>query len=163
MDLAAIEPLDFRRHAQDLRETWQARVLVRALKEDGAPVDAVGGVILSVLAHSYDEAMPVLLRVMFPGFTSIRLPFLCSAGKIAKTGQVCADMVTCDGQIVKMQAFFRDPKHMERAFRRLADAMKFTDEERLCLFAAVRRWVVCDFRIDPNMDPRDPAAKRLVH
>jgi hypothetical protein len=31
------------------------------------------------------------------------------------------------------------------------------------MFAAVKRWVVADRRLDPNMDPQDPDAKRLVH
>lgn len=159
----SVEPLAPTLHAAVLRESWQGRVLARALRDDGSPIDPIGGVVLSVLAHNFDEAMPVLLRVMFPGFTSVQLPFLCSAGKIAKTGQVCADMVTRDGQIMKMQAFFRNMRAMEREFRKLADRLKFTDQERVALFAAVRRWVVCDFRVDPNMDPRDPDAKRLVH
>jgi hypothetical protein len=151
---AAID-LDFRRHAQDLRETWQARLLACAEGKMGA-------VVLSVLAHNFDDAMPVLLRLVFPGFTTITAPFFCSAGKVAKTGQVCADMVTRDGSIVKMAAIFRDTRQMEGQFRRLADRLHLTDAERVEMFAAVKRWVVADFRLDPTMDPQDPDARRLV-
>jgi hypothetical protein len=151
---AVIEHLDPARHAQDLRETWQAKVLIAAKGE-------LGAVVLSVLAHNFDDAMPALLRVVFPGFTSIATPFFCSAGKIAKTGHVCADLVTRDGKIIRMFAIFRDERQLERAFRKLADRTKLSDEDRVALFAAVKRWVVCDYRLDPNMDPADPDAKRL--
>lgn len=147
--------LDFRRHYAALAETWQAKVLRAA---DGR----LGAVVLSVLAHSFDDAMPTLLRVVFPGFTSIAAPFYCSAGKIAWSGHVCADLVTKDGQIIKMSAVFRDLRQMERKFRRLADGLKLSDQDRLELFTAVRRWVVADYRLDPTMDPADPDARRLV-
>lgn len=55
---------------------WTARALVATRREH------IGVVLLSVLAHNYDDAMPVLLRVAFPGFTSIQAPFLCTAGKV---------------------------------------------------------------------------------
>lgn len=142
-------------HAQEIAESWQARALRKA---DGP----MFGVLLSVLAHSFDDAMPILLRVVFPGFTSIQAPFLCSAGKIAKSGHVMADMVTKDGQIVKNQALFMNTRTMERAFRKLADALSLSDEERIAMFAAAKAWVVCDYRLDPNMDPADPEARRLV-
>lgn len=153
---AAIEPLSQTKHAQDLRQSWQGRVLA-------ASTGKLGAVALSVLAHNYDDAMPVLLRVVFPGFTSIAAPFYCTAGKVAKTGQVIADMVTRDGQVIKNAEVFRDEKQMEGAFRRLADRLRLSDAERVELFACVKRWVVCDFRLDPNLDPQDPGAKRLVH
>jgi hypothetical protein len=150
-----IEDLDVRRHAQDLRQTWQGRVLAAA----SGPM---GAVVLSVLAHNFDDAMPMLLRVVFPGFTSISAPFFCTAAKVAKSGHVCADLVTRDGQIVKMFAIFRDTKAMETEFRRLADALKLDDSDRTALFAAAKRWVVADYRLDPTMDPQDPDAKRLT-
>jgi hypothetical protein len=148
--------IDPHRHAQDLLNTWQARILRIATHK-------LGAVVLSVLAHNYDDAMPVLLRLVFPGFYSIKAPFLCTAGKIAKTGHVCADVVTRDGQIVKMAAIYRDTREMESAFRRLADRLKLPDSDRVEMFNAVKKWVVCDYRLDPNMDPMDPDAKRLIH
>jgi hypothetical protein len=54
----------------------------------------LGAVVLSVLAHNYDEAMPTLLRLVFPGFTSIAAPFYCSAAKVDKAGRIVADVVT---------------------------------------------------------------------
>lgn len=141
-------------HAQELRETWQARALAQAEGKTAA-------VLLSILAHSWDEAMPVLLRAVFPNFTSIGTPFLCSAGKIAKTGVVCADMVTNNAQIVTMAQLYDSERDLEKDFRELADTLKLGDSDRVEMFAAIKRWIVCDFRLDPNFDPADPDAKRL--
>lgn len=161
---AAVIDLDARRHAQDLRGTWQGRALAAALAdgEYTPPRDKIGMCLLSVLCHNYDDAMPVMLRVVFPKFRSVGTPFLCSAAKIAKTGHVMADMIDSNGRRFKNQALFGSTKKMEGEFRRFADALRLDDAEREELFAAVRRWVVCDYRLDPTMNPADPDAKRLT-
>lgn len=151
VDLTAVK------HAQDLREIWQGRVLAHT---QGKPL---GAVVISVLAHSYDDAMPTLLAVVFPGFSGLKPPGLCSAGKIAKTGAVVADVIQRSGARVKDAVLFRNELALQSAFRRLADQLKLADGERRELFGAVQRWVVADTRLDPTMDPRDPEAKRLVH
>jgi hypothetical protein len=148
--------IDTCRHAQELRETWQAKLLLGSQ-------EMMAAVVLSVLAHSFDEAMPTLLRVVFPGFRSITAPFFCSAGRILKSGDVAADMVTRDGQVLKNVGIFRSTRAMEGAFRRLADRLRLDDADRAQLFIAVKNWVVCDYRIDPSMNPADPDARRLVH
>ena len=162
-----IVELAFRRHAQDIRETWQCRLLAGALRitDRGIvrPIDLIGAAMLSVLAHNFDDAMPVLLRVAFPEFQAIGVPFFCSAAKIAKTGAVMADLITKTGERAKNQAIFSSTRHMETRFRWLADAMRLNDQDRTELFAAVKRWVVCDYRLDPTMDAADPDARRLVH
>jgi hypothetical protein len=140
--------------AFDLRASWQAR----ALAETGGHMAAV---LLSVLAHNFDDAMPILLRIAYPGFTSIAAPFYCTAGKLAKSGQIVADVVTTDGQIVKDAKVFDSEIQMRDAFRRLADRMKLSDSDRVEMFKCVQRWVVADRRLDPNFDPKDPDAKRL--
>lgn len=146
----------FKRHHDDLRASWQVRALIEAKNKK------VGVTLLSVLAHTYDEAMFVIMRVAFPGFTSISPPFLCTAGKIAKTGHVVADAVMPDGTISKNIALYRNSRELRDAFRHLADKLKLDDEDRLEMFSALRRWIVCDFRLDPAMDPKDPDAKRLT-
>lgn len=134
---------------------WQAKVLAEAKGK-------LGAVVLSVLAHNFDDEMPVLLRVVFPGFTTITAPFLISSGKVAKTGHVCADVAKRDGEIVKMAILFRDTLELQTEMRRLADRVKLSDGDRNALFGAVKRWLVCDYRLDPTMDPADPDARRLV-
>jgi hypothetical protein len=149
-----------KRLAFDLRATWQARVLLAAqAKTDGV----IGAVALSVLAHNYDDALPTLLKVLFPGFESITPPFLCSAGKVDKSGAVVADLVERAGVITKNYRLYRDEIALRDDFRRLADELKLKDTDRIELFAAVQRWVVADRRLDPNMDPKDPDAKRLLN
>lgn len=153
MDLLAEQT--FRRHAQDLRGMWQVRALIETKDK------WVGAILLSVLAHNYDDAMPVLMRVAFPGFTSIKPPFLCSSGKIDKGGHIVADVVRSCGTIVKNRPLCASTAALQDLFRFLADRLKLTDAERKELFIAVQRWVVADTRLDPTMDPKDPDAKRL--
>lgn len=150
--------MDFNTDVAELRETWQVRALMATQN------DPIGTTLLSVLAHSYDDAMHVLMRVAFPGFTSIRPPFLCTAGKVAKTGAVVADLVTNDGNILKDFVLWNTERSLRDAFRRLADRLRFNDKDRTEMFKCVQRWVVADRRLDPTMDPKDPDAKRLrVH
>jgi hypothetical protein len=147
-----------KRLAFDLRACWQARVLLAAqAKTDGV----IAAVALSVLAHNYDDAMPTLLKVLFPGFESITPPFLCTAGKVDKSGAVVADLVERAGTITKNYRLYRDEIALRDDFRRLADELKLTDADRVELFGAVKRWVVADRRLDPTFDPQDPDAKRL--
>lgn len=160
--------LDFRRHAQDLRETWQCKALADALYDAGIsgivrPRHKLGMCMLSVVSHSFDEAMEVILRVAFPTFEAVGTPFLCTAAKIAKTGHVMADMIAKDGRKYKNQVLFRSTRQMEKDLRHLADRMSLNDADRVDLFNAAKRWVVCDFRLDPNMNAADPDARRLVH
>jgi hypothetical protein len=144
------------RAAEELRETWQARALVAA-------EDKMFAVVLSILAHNFDDEMPTLLRTVFPDFVSIHAPFLCTAGRIQKDGSITAGLVTRDGVIVKDFHLYRDELEMVADLRRLADELKLDDGDRRHMFACARRWVVCDYRLDPTMDPLDPDAKRLVH
>jgi len=147
------------RLAFDIRDTWQARVLLVAQERKSG---VIGAVALSVLAHNFDDAMPVMLKVLFPGFTSIEPPFLCSAGKVDKHGAVVADLIERSGVIVKNLPLYRDEIELRDDFRKVADQLKLNDADRRELFAAVQRWVVADRRLDPTMDPKDPDAKRLV-
>ena len=140
----------------DLRQTWQGRALAAATGKTGA-------VLLSVLAHNFDDALLPLLQIVFPGFTSIAPPFFSTAAKVAKTGHVVADMVTRTGRIQKDFPIYRNEFEMQDDFRRLADGLKLSDADRVEMFAALKRWVVADRRLDPTMDPKDPDAKRLVN
>lgn len=145
-------------HAQELRELWQSRVLQHTKKTP------LGMVVLSVIAHAYDEgdALLTLMQATFPGFKSIAAPFCGTAGKVVKTGAVCADVVMRDGTIEKNVVFFTSTAHMRDVFRKLADELALTDPDRREMFAAAQRWVVLDYRLDPTMNPQDPEARRLV-
>lgn len=134
----------------ELRYSWQGRVLDRS---EGA----MRMIVESVLAHSWDDAMPFLLAACN---TWIGLPFLCTAGKIGKDGKIFADVVTKSD--TKERWVFGTPAELERHCRKLADKIKLSDRDRIAFFDAINRWIVCDFRIDPTMDPLDPDAKRLT-
>lgn len=141
--------------AFDLRASWQGQVLAGSK-------GLARAVVMSVLAHSFEEALPVLCAAVFPDFDgSLKPPFLFSAAKVAKTGAVVADVVDRGGRIHKDQALFDSEIQMRDAFRRLADRLKLADDDRIELFKCVQRWVVADRRLDPTFDPRDPDAKRL--
>lgn len=144
--------------AFDLRSTWQARVLY-------ACGGHMGAVIMSVLAHSYGEAdgLQILLKIVFPGFTSITAPYYCSIAKINKAGQVVADVMSRDGVIVKNSKVFDSEVQMRDEFRRLADRLRLSDDDRIELFKCAQRWCPADQRLDPTFDPKDPDAKRLKH
>jgi hypothetical protein len=145
-----------RKYAQELRDGWQVRALIATRRRP------IGMVVLSMLAHTYDDAMPVLLRVAFPGFSSIAPPFPTTCGRIDKTGAVVADVVGRTGKIEKNVAIFQHTADMQGQFRRLADELKLPDDQRTEMFTVAQRWIVADRRIDPTMDPRDPEARRLV-
>lgn len=138
---------------------WQGRALAAATGTTAA-------VLLSVLAHNYDDAMPVMLRVVKPitwdaVHQTVRAPFLSSAGKVAKSGAVVADVVTASGHIIKEVALYLNETELRDDFRKLADRLRLRDDERVEMFKAVQRWVVADKRLDPNFDPKDPDAKRF--
>jgi hypothetical protein len=116
-----------------------------------------------MLDHSFDDAMPVLLACVFPGFRSITTPFICSCGKVDKRGRIIADVLWGDWEpITKDEVIFRDLPHLQSTFRKLADKLKLSDPDRIQLFDCARKWVTADMRLDPEMDPADPDAKRLV-
>jgi hypothetical protein len=150
----AVPEFAIHRLAGELRETWQAKVLL-------GTSDHMHMCVLSVIAHNFDDAMMTLLTAVY-GSPWIQGPFLCTAARILKSGQIVADVITPDGRILKWVRLFPGERAMERDFRMLADRLKLDDADRRGLFACVRRWVVCDYRIDPNMNPADPDAKRLV-
>ena len=152
--------------AEEVRESWQSRLLRAALRIEGSglarPVDLMGAVTLSVLAQNYDDAMPMLLRSAHPEFDAIGVPFLCSAARIARTGQVMADIITKSGDRMNNQRIFRSTRDMESKFRRLADHHRMFGRDRIEFFAAITNWVVADYRLDPNMNRADPDARRLT-
>lgn len=152
-----VDLAQFKRLEAELSHTWMSRALRASQHEH------VGMVMLSVIADNFDGALLTLMEITFPGFTSIRPPFLCSSAKVAKDGSIVADMVNRWGYIEKDVGIYPSEGHLRDDIRRLADRLALSDEERVEMFKCVQRWVVADRRLDPTMDPRDPGAKRLVH
>jgi hypothetical protein len=141
--------------AFDLRASWQARTLANSK-------GATFAVVMSVLAHSFPDAMDTLLRVLIPGWDGKPLgPYLSTCGKVAKNNTVVADVIYPDGRIEKDAVLYLSEIHLRDDMRRLADSLKLVDRDRVEFFTAIKNWVVADRRLDPNFDPRDPDAKRL--
>lgn len=134
----------------DLRGDWRARVLAVSRGK-------LGAVVLSVIAHNYDDQLLPLLQFVFPGFTSIAAPFLCTAARISLQGRVYADIRQKSG-LVTREVLFETEIDLQGAFRKLADKLKLPDRDRIEMFAAVKRWIVCDYRIDPNTGMKEEKA-----
>jgi hypothetical protein len=144
-----------KRLAFDLRASWQAKVLVGTK----GPARMV---VMSVLAHTYDEAVFTLCAAVFPDFDgSLKPPFLTTAAKIDKTGAIVADMVDERGRIHKDTVLFPTEISLRDSFRKMADRLKLDDADRVELFKCAQRWVVADRRLDPAFDRKDPDARRL--
>jgi hypothetical protein len=137
-----VKPAFERRLTFDLRSDWRARALLAA-------DNAMYPVVLSMLSHNYDDQMLPLLRFVFPGFTSISAPFLCTAARISREGRVYATVDYGRGRR-EINVLFETETDLQNAFRHLADQLKLSDADRIAMFAAVKRWIVCDYRIDPN-------------
>lgn len=140
----------------DLRSCWQARTLAEAKGQTHM-------VLMSVIAHTYQEALPVFMQLVDPNWIEPDLPCLSSCGKIDRTGAIVADVIRRDHHVAKDTVIYRTELELRNDFRGLADRLKLADADRVELFKCVQRWVVADRRLDPAFDPRDPDAKRLVH
>lgn len=100
-------------------------------------------VVLSVLAHSYGTSVAVLVP------EGVRGPFFCTAAKVSRRGKIYAGMISADEESVQHVIIFQSEAEMVGEFRKLADGLKLSDPDRVAMFDAVKRWVVCDYRLDP--------------
>ena len=136
-----IQPLAIERHAQDLRRTWQARALAETK-------DKTRAVIRAILTHSYGEAMPILMRVVFPNLRGEWLPMFVGTAKIIKHGIVICAVRNHERMMVPNVPVYESTEKMLWAMRKVADQLKFTDAERIEFIEATKRWIVADERID---------------
>lgn len=143
--------------ADELRASWPGRALAYVRHQE-----QLGPVVLSLIADNFDDAMPFLLRAVFPQASGVRAPFYCTSPKINKAGVIVADIINRDGTKTVGRTVFLNERQMEAVFRTLADRLKFSDDDRRDLFRCIHHWVKADMRLDPTMDRRDPDAKRLV-
>jgi hypothetical protein len=133
-----------RKMAEEIRGSWQGRLLATATGKMGA-------VCLVMLAHTYYEAMDVLLRVVLPG-VSITPPCLTGTARIAHTGKVMCSAIDENGIFNLGIPVFDSEDELTGEFRKIADKLKLTDDERVELFKAVQNWVTADYRIKPSVE-----------
>lgn len=134
-----IKPLDLHRHAQDLRDTWQARCLAEAKGKTAA-------VVLIILCMSYTTAIKTLLRVVFD-IRDIPRPFFASGAEVQLSGKLVCDIVERSG-LTHPVVVYESLDDLNREMRDLAERLKLSDAERLEFTAAIKRWVVADHRVD---------------
>jgi hypothetical protein len=127
------------KEAGALRETWQVRLLATAHGRMGA-------IAVTMLAHTYYEAMDVLLRVVFPGIV-IKPPCFAGTASITQDGRVICNMLDRDGDLIIGVQIFASEAAFIYAWRRLADRLKLSDLDRMAMFDAVQNWVTADHRI----------------
>ena len=133
------------RQAQELRDSWQARLMAHTSGRDAA-------IVMVVIAHNWFDAMDTLCRVVWPGFMRLNPPMLSGPAKISKGGQVYCDMINRDKFRVPNVVLFDSQDALIGFFRRLADVLKFSDKDRAELFMAVQNWVVADYRVNENAE-----------
>ena len=131
------------RHAQQLRDEWQCRLLVEAKDKNAA-------IVLAMLANLYYEAMEVLLRVAFPGFERINPPIYTGFARVTSDGRVVCDYINRDGMTLRNALVYDSEAELIKQFRDIADRLKFSDEDRVAMFRDLKRWVSRDDRIKPE-------------
>lgn len=128
------------RHAQQLRDEWQCRLLAETKGKTAA-------VVLVMLANMYFEALEVMLRVVFPGFVQIKPPLYTGFATIKVTGQVVCDYMDADKNTYRNVIVYDSEDDLIKEFREIADRLKFSDEDRAAMFAMLKKWVSRDERI----------------
>lgn len=136
------------RHAQQLRDEWQCKLLVETKGKTAA-------VALVMLANMYFEAMDVLLRAAFPGFVQIRPPLYTGHATIKRTGQVVCDYMDRDQNVYRNVIVYDSEDDLIKEFRDIADRLKFSDSDREAMFAMIKKWVSRDERIGPSVEHKN--------
>jgi hypothetical protein len=126
--------------AGQIEQMWQCRVL-------RASHGKLRQVVLVMLAKEYAGAMPVLLRVAFPGFQDLSRPMLTGYATIVWSGHMVCDLMDRDG-IIKRETIYGSVDEFIGEVRRLADLLKLNDKDREEMFVTLQKWVVADRRIN---------------
>jgi hypothetical protein len=129
-----------RKHAQELRDTWQARLLAKAEGKEFA-------VALAIIALEWPTAVPMLLRTVFPGFTDITRPFLTGYASVQIDGSLYCAVIERDYSWNYIRLYNTEIE-MTAAFRIIADNLKLDDADRTMMFDILRKWVTSDMRVD---------------
>lgn len=128
------------KHAQELRDTWQARLLAEAEGREYAVAQCI-------IALEWPTALPVLMRVVFPGFLDIKRPFLTGYAVTQIDGSVWCSMIDRDYSWCNVRVYDHE-RDLTAEYRAIADRLKLNDADRTMMFDALRKWVTSDLRID---------------
>jgi hypothetical protein len=117
---------------KDIRDTWQWRMLV-ATRGDGTFKHAI-------------------LRAAFHNFGG-DYPRFGHGAKILKDGVVIAKVATAKGLVDEVR--IDTVENIRDAFRRVADEIKLSDEDRGSLFEVLREWMSEDQRAKSGVEGSD--------
>lgn len=117
------------------RASWQFRAIQRTRGNQ----TLIGTILLAVLDKSYRLSAKRFGR----------------QAEIAPDGTVYAPYQAADGSLHPQMAVC-NIQDMIQSFRRLADALKLSDNERIEMFQKLRQWIVKDARILKDFDPGVP-------
>lgn len=149
------------RPADLLRADWQCRLLIGAnggRDEISFPMNERLAVVLVMIAHSYYEAVPVLMRVAFANFRKLQPPCWSGPATIVHTGQVVCTYIDGAGRETKNVRVYDSEDVLIKDFRDLADDIKFDDDDRKAMFACLKRWVSRDNRLKAAVEDKESVA-----
>lgn len=127
------------------RASWRYRVINLLRGNQTLP----GAIMLAVLDKSYRVGAPRVGR----------------EAEIAPDGTVYAPYQARDGSLHPQMALC-NIEDIKLTFRRVADTLKLSDNDRTEMFQKLRQWVVKDARILKDFDPGVPIPEpknKLVH
>jgi hypothetical protein len=125
--------------AEQIRETWQSRLLREADTFQGR-------VLVGVFAKEYASALVLLLRAD-TSFVDIERPFFSGYAMITPSGRLVCD-VTYEDESVRKYEVYKTEQEFINDMRKLADKVKLSDEDRTSFFDVLKRWVVADMRTE---------------
>jgi hypothetical protein len=135
--------------AEALRQTWQCRALAQSKERTFA-------VLLAAMVAEYHVGVKLLLKAAHPGFVDIELPMIVGYGSIMPDGTIWAWLCDKDRN-KKAICVYENAEKLRYEFRKLADAIKISDSDRLHMFGLIQKWVTMDGRVD------EQGRRRLVH
>ncbi len=138
--------MNFSRMNKDqLAETWQVRCL-------RAATGKLASVMLSVFYFNYMEQAQYLMWGAYGRNKDLRFPFYTGGATVVNSGQVVCDLnVGRVGERFKVRRnvlVYDTEGELIREFRNLADRLKLSDADRIAMTDVIKKWVVCDMRIN---------------
>ncbi len=128
-----------RKHALELRGSWQARLLAGTKGLNFK-------VAVCIITNEWPNLIMHLMHVVHPG-CDITRPILIGYATIQIDGSIWCSIIDYDRtwNYVKL---FDHVVELNAEFRTIADKLKFNDADREAMFGILRKWVTSDMRVN---------------